>query len=78
MRILLISFLCVLFVGCVPVARYKMDKENSFDLGMAYGLGLSLHVIEKQKNLDDASYFIQGFMDRLADKHVGIYGRKRD
>lgn len=56
--------------GCVSKNQYKRDLERNFDLGMAYGLSLSLKTVKSQKTKDEAEFLIRSFIDALVTKNV--------
>lgn len=70
-KIISILLLTTLSVGCVSRSKYKRDLESNFDLGMLYGLSLSLKTVKSQKTNEDASFLIKSFIDTLVLKHQG-------
>ena len=69
MRIGFLFIISIFSVGCVSSKKYHHDLEQNFDLGMAYGLSLSLKTVQSQKTKDEAAYLIRSFIDSLIVKH---------
>lgn len=70
MKIFFLTMFSFFLLGCVSSKKYHHDLQENFDLGMAYGLSLSLKTVQSQKTKDEAAWLIRSFIDSLVLKHT--------